>query len=235
MVFATIRKDVVDLFVSGIDELKGRLVDEDAPRYDDKALTLFLLLRFRAGCDFEFHTSEAALCDLMGLSNRKENRQSIMSNLKQMQDDGLITMRVSNDKKFFWIFLQYDMFMPKTDYVIIYKKEFDELFDMRSRDKLFLLLYYIKKYQHKKTGITFPSVDLLARETKLSRATICQGIEKLNGKVLDVYRAVIEFTNGSIKEINYYKSLCDKQITDKEVSAIAKEYYKNIKLIKRKE
>ena len=234
MVFAAVRKDVVDDFAEVMEEFKAKLISDDKPYYDDKALTLLLLLRFRAGSDFELHTSEAGLCDMLGLANRTENKQSIMFNLYKMQEDGLLTIRHGNDKKFFWVSLDYDAFMPTESFVKIYKKEFDQLLDARSRDKLLWLLYYIKKYQHQNTNISFASIDILAQESKLSRATIIQGIDKLSEQVLDVYKAVIQFADGSAKEVNYYKSLCDGKITDAEVTAIAKKYYKNIKSIKRR-
>ena len=214
--FAAVSKDVFDAFT-------------DSERYNEKALSLFLLLRFRAGCDFKIHTSEMALCDLMGISNQTKNRADIMSNLQQMERDGFLSIYDSNDSRFFWIALEYDIFIPAADYTIIYKQEFDALWPEKTRDKLLMLLYCIKKYKH----ISFVSIDTIEQESPLSRSTICRGITKLQS-VIDIYRARINFTDGQFKEVNYYKSLCDGEITQEQVETIAKKYYRNIKSITRK-
>lgn len=218
--FAAVRQDVF-----------SALIDPD--RYNEKALALFLLLRFRAGCDLKIHTNEMALCDLMGVSNQTKNRTDIMSNLQQMERDGFLSIYDSNDARFFWISLEYDIFIPAADFTIIYKKEFDALWPEKTRDKLLMLLYCIKKYKHKKTNISFVSIDTIEQESPLSRSTICRGITKLEG-VLDIYRARISFADGQFKEVNYYKSLCDGEITQEQVEAIAKKYYRNITSITRK-
>lgn len=230
MSFAAVKREVFDAFVDDIDALRLGQIDPDAPHYDEKALTLFLVLRFRAGADFKVHTNELALCELMGLSNRTENKASIMSNLLRMQEDGILQITRVNGSKFFWISLEYDIFMPQDDYTIIYKKEFDAVFEEKSRDKLLSIIYSIKRFKHKKTNISFASLDVIAEESHISKPTIYRGLEKLK-QVFDICKATIKFIDGQTKEINYYKSLCDGTITSDQIEGIIKKYYKNVKSI----
>lgn len=234
MAFAAVSRDIVQKFLTDASDLKAGLLDPNSPHYDDKALTLFLLLRFRAGIDFQIHTCEAALCDMMGLSNRTENKQSIMLNLRRFEEDGLITMRRSANEKFFWITLNPDEFIAKSDYAVIEDDEFNKVMKLYSRDKLFLLLYCIKKYQHKKTNISFVSIETIAEETQMSKSTIAQGIQSLRG-VLDVYQAIITFTNDKTKEVNYYAPVGSEVNLEDEVETIIRKHYKNVKYITRKE
>ena len=219
--FATVSKDIVDLFLQNTN-------------YDDKALTIFLLLRFCASNSFQLYANDIMLCEMMNLSNRPENRNSIMSNILQMEKDNLLIIVRDPKKKFFRIDLDYNMFMPQDNYVIIYKEEFDTLFNEKSRDKLLLLLYCIKKFQYKKTGISFPSVETIMDSSHISKPTVCRGIEKLYD-VLDIYKAIIIFNDGDIKETNYYRSLTDGRMSEDQVERIVRKYYKNVKDIKRKE
>ena len=219
--FAAVRKDIIDLFLQDT-------------HYDDKALTLFLLLRFYAGCSLQFYANDVMLCEMMNLSNRPENRNSIMSNILQMEKDDLLIIVRDPKKKFFRLDLDYDMFMPQDNYVIIYKEEFDTLFKEKSRDKLLLLLYCIKKFQYKKTGISFPSVETIMESSGISKPTVCRGIEKLYD-VLDIYKARIIFYDGEIKDVNYYRSLTDGRMSEDQIERIVRKYYKNVKKIKRKE
>lgn len=228
--FAAVRKDIVDHILN---DIKYGLYDIAEPHYDDKALTLFLLLRFYAGCGFQFYTNELMLCELMNLSTRAENKTSIMSNILKMQEDDLLTITQHPNKKFFHIILDYESFMPENDFVTIYKEEFDALFLDKSRDKLLLVLYCIKKFQHKRSGISFPSVETIMDSSNISKPTVCKSIDKL-AQVLDIYKAKINFNDGTNKEVNYYRSLCDGKMSEDQVANIAKKYYPNIKSITRK-
>ena len=230
MSFAAVKREIFDAFVEDIDALRSGSLDLSEPHYDEKALTLFLVLRFRAGADFKVHTNELALCELMGLSNRTENKTSIMSNLLRMQEDGLLQITRTKGSKFFWISLEYDIFVPQDDYTVIYKQEFDAVFDAKSRDKLLSIIYGIKRYKHKKTNISFASLDVIAEETRISKPTIYRGLEKLK-KVFSICKATIRFIDGQTKEVNYYKSLCDGVITSDQIEGIIRKYYKNVKSI----
>lgn len=232
MVFASVRNDIVNDFVKDMNDYKAGLLDNTLPHYDEKALALFLTLRFRAGCDFRIFITESGLCELMGLSTRTETKQSIMSNLLRMEQDSIITIQRQDNQKFFWITLQYEMFMPSQNYTIIYQSEFDKL---SNNNKLLMLLYYIKKYTYQKSNISFVSLNTLERDSGFSRPTICNGIAKLKENILDIYPVCIEFNNGTHKNVSYYKSLCNGSITAQEVQNIASSYYKNIKSITRKD
>lgn len=228
--FATVQKQIVDNFVADIDDLRAGLIPLDQPHYDDKAFTLFLLLRFYANSSFQFYTNELMLCELMGISSRAENRESIMSNILKMQEDGLLYVRREPGKKFFYIDLEYDIFIVEKNFVVIYKEEFDKLISDKSKDKLLLLLYCVKKFQHKKTGISFPSIETLMDSSHISKPTVCKGLDRLN-EVLYVYKARINFNDGTYKDVNYYKSRAEDGISSDVVMNIAKKYYSNVKLI----
>ena len=228
--YAIVQKQIVDNFIAEIDDLRAGLINIDKPHYDDKVFTLFLLLRFYANSSFQFYTNEYMLCDLMGLSNRTENRESIMLNILKMQEDGLVNIYQPPNKKFFYINLDYEMFMGEKDFVIIYKDEFDNLIADKSKDKLLLLLYCIKKFQHKKTGISFPSIETLIDSSHINKLTICKGLKRLD-EVLHVYRARINFNDGTYKDVNYYKSRVENGISEYSVIDIVKKYYSNIKSI----
>ncbi len=232
--FAAIKKQIVDSFIEDTDDFRAGLLDPSQPHYDDKALTLFLLLRFYANSSFELYTNEVMLCELMGLSNRAENRDSIMSNIYKMEEDDYIFVIQHPGKKFFRIQLAYEWFMPETDFVIIYKQEFDQLIKDKSKDKLLLLLYCIKKFQHKNTGISFPSVETLMDSSHISKPTVCKGLERLSG-ILYVYKIRINFNDGTFKDINYYKSRAENGASQDAITSIAKKYYTNIKSIVRRE
>lgn len=234
MAFAAISKDIVQKILTDVSDFRAGLLNADSPHYDDKALTLFLLLRFRAGIDFQIHTCEAALCDMLRLSNRTENKQSIMLNLQRFEEDGLITMRRSDNGKFFWISLNPDAFVAKSDYALIDADEFNAVMNMYSRDKLLLLLYCIKKYQHKKTNISFVSIETIAQETQMSKSTITQGIQSLRS-VLDIYQAIIVFENGKTKEVNYYAPAGSNVDLEEEVESLVRQHYKNVQYITKKE
>ena len=230
--FAAVQPSIVETFITGIDDLRSNMVPLNEPHYDDKAFTLFLLLRFHANCSFEFYTNEIMLCELMGLSTRAENRESIKSNILKMEEDGLLYVHADPNKKFFRITLEYEMFMPEKDFVKIYKEEFDQLMP---DNKLLLLLYSIKRFQHKDTAISFPSIETIMNTSHISRPTVCKGLERL-GALFDIYKARIHFYNGSYKDVNYYKSHSEPNgISLDAVVNIAKQYYSNVKSITKKE
>lgn len=209
------------------------MIDSNAPHYDNKALTLFLLLRFRAGSDLRLYTSLRAICNLLGISNRTENKKDIENNLLQMQNYGLIT--IQNDlKDYFWITLQYPIFFPDKDYVVIYLSEFQKIFEMKQRDKLFLIYCCIKKYQNKNSKISFVSAETIMADTHLSKPTVLKSIDILNGALMDVYKAHIRFKDKTSKEINYYKPLIDGTIASEDVAAIVNKHFKNVERIKRR-
>jgi hypothetical protein len=170
----------------------------------------------------------------MGLSNRAENRESIMSNIFKMEEDEYIFVTQQPNKKFFHVQLAYEWFMPETDFVIIYKQEFDRLINDKSKDKLLLLLYCIKKFQHKNTGISFPSVETLMDSSHISKPTVCKGLERLSN-ILYVYKMRINFNDGTFKDVNYYKSRAENGASQDAITNIAKKYYTNIKSIVRRE
>lgn len=229
--FASVQPSIVEDFIAGIDDLRSNLVILENPHYDDKALTLFLLLRFHADCSFEFYTNEIMLCELMGLSARAENRQSIMSNILKMEEDGLLYIRRNSNKKFFCIVLDYNMFVVEKGFVRIYKEEFEQLLTDKNKDKLILLLYSIKRFQHKDTEISFPSIETLMNTSHISKPTVCKGLDRL-GDLFHVYRARINFHNGTYKDVNYYKSRSEKTGISRDiVSGIIKQHYSNVKSI----
>lgn len=227
---ATIPKGWLDNFVSELDNLRVGMQSLDEPHYDDKALTLLLLLRFYVNSSFQFYTNEIMLCELMGLSNRPDNRDSIMSNILKMQEDDLLYIKREPNKKFFYIALNYEAIMPEKNFVVIYKQEFDNLFQDRSRDKLLLMLCCVKKFQHKQTGISFPSIETIMDSSHISKPTICKGLERL-AEVLWVYKTRINFNDGTYKDVNYYKSRVENAISRDAVESIAKKYYSNVKSI----
>lgn len=222
----SVPNEIFDSFISEVSSVKAGLINTAQPHYDDKALTLFLLSRYLSNSDFALYTNEAQLCELMGISNRKENKESIMSNLRRMEEDGILIISQNPECKFFWIYLQYEIIMPEDNYIIIYKKEFEELLTRSDRDKMLAVLCCIKKYQHVKTKISFVSVDTIVRETKISRPTVLKCVQNLK-QILDIYQADIVSSNGTHKTVNYYKSFEDGKITQSQVESIAKMYYKN--------
>lgn len=229
--FAAVPKHIVDYFINDMDELRANLTVLDQPHYDEKALTLFLLLRFHANCSFTFYTNEHMLCELMGLSSRAENRASIMSNILKMQEDDILSIHHYPNRKFFRIDLAYEAFMTTQDFVKIYKEEYDQLIDDKSKDKLFMILYCVKKFRHGKSEISFPSVETLIDSSHISKPTICKGLEKLNN-VLYVYRARINFHDGTYKDVNYYKPRAvGNGISQDNVVSIVNKYYTNVKSI----
>lgn len=228
--FAKVQTQIVDNFIAEIDDLRAGLIDTDKPHYDDKAFTLFLLLRFYANGSFQFYTNEYMLCELMGISSRAKNRNSIMLNILKMQEDGLVNIYQQPNKKFFYINLDYEMFMPEKEFVVIYKEEFDNLIADKVKDKLLLLLYCVKKFQYKKTGISFTSIETLMDSSHISKPTICRGLKRLD-EVLYVYKARINFNDGTYKDVNYYKSCAEGGISVDAVMNIAKKYYRNVKSI----
>lgn len=227
---ATIPKSWIDDFVANLDNLRMGMQSTDEPHYDDKAITLLLLLRFYVNNSFQFYTNEVMLCELMGLSNRPENRAGIMSNILKMQEDGILSIQRQPDKKFFHITLDYESIMPEKNFVVVYKQEFDNLFTDRSRDKLLLMLCCIKKFQHKQTGISFPSIETIMDSSHISKPTICRGLERL-AEVLVVCKVRINFNDGTYKDVNYYKSRADGAIQQDTIENIAKKYYANVKSI----
>lgn len=229
--FAAVPKQMVDNFVSDLDDLRAGMILPSEPHYDEKALTLFLLLRFHANCSFDFYTNEYMLCELMRLSTRAENRESIMLNILRMQEDELLTIKRYPGKKFFCIDLNYEVFMTTTDFVKIYKEEYDALISDKSRDKLFLILYCVKKFRYGKSDISFPSVETIMDSSHISKPTICKGLEKLDG-VLYIYKARINFNDGTSKDVNYYKPRAAGSGISREVlDNIVKKYYSNVKSI----
>ena len=227
---ATIPKEWIDNLVSDLDNLRIGMQSLDEPHYDDKALTLLLLLRFYVNSSFQFCTNEIMLCELMGLSNRPDNRDSIMSNILKMQDDDLLYIKREPNKKFFHITLNYEAIMPEKNFVVIYRQEFDNLFQDRSRDKLLLILCCVKKFQHKQTGISFPSIETIMDSSHISKPTICKGLERL-AEVLWVYKARVNFNDGTYKDVNYYKSRVENAIPRDTVEGIANKYYSNVRSI----
>ncbi len=226
-IFAAVPQQFVDYFLEDTTNTK----DSDKPHYDEKALTLFLLLRFHINCSFDFYTNESMLCELLGISSRSENRKSIMTNIQQMQDDGVLSVRCFPGKKFFRISLDYETCMKSENFVKIYKEEFDQIFAEKARDKLFLLLYCIKKFQYGKSGISFPSIETLMDASRISKPTILKGLEKLNG-VLHIYRARINFNDGTYKDVNYYQARAvGGGISSQAVEGIVRKYYTNVKSI----
>ena len=229
--FASVGPDIVDAFISGVEDLRAGLVNIDSPHYDDKALTLFLLLRFHANCSLEFYTNENMLCELMGLSQRQENKKSIMSNILQMRDDGFLHLREKPGNKFFYIVLDYDTFVIDKGFVRIYKEEFEQLLLEKNKDKLILTLYAIKRFQHNKTEISFPSIETLMNTARISKPTLSQCLDKI-APLFYIYKARIHFHNGTYKDVNYYKSRSEKNDIDPNtVDAIVKKHYANVKSI----
>ena len=227
---AMISKEWLDEFIGELDNLRAGLTNIEEPHYDDKALALLLLLRFYASNSFQFYTNEVMLCELMQLSNRPDNRNSIMSNILKMQEDGLLIVSRQPNKKFFYITLDYEAMMPENNFVVIYKQEFDALFNDTSRDKLLLILCCVKKFQHKKTGISFPSVETIIDSSHISKPTVCKGLERLSS-ILYICKVRINFNDGTFKDINYYRSRCEGGISQDTAASITKQYYTNIKSI----
>ena len=232
--FAAVSKEIVDAFIEETELLKAGMIDEDKPHYNEKALTLFLLLRFWANSSFEIHTNEDELCELLFMKPRDKNKKDIMMNLRKMEEDTYLHIRQNPNNKFFLIELNYEYFMPENNFTIIYKKEFDELLPEKTSDRLVILLYCIKKYQYKKTGISFPSIETIVKDTGQSRSAVCRNLAKMD-KVLNTYKAIINFDNDTFKEITYYKSVCDGEISKGLIENIAKVQFKNIKSITKKE
>ena len=69
--------------------------------------------------------------------------------------------------------------------------------------------------------------------SNISKPTVCKSIDKL-AQVLDIYKAKINFNDGTNKEVNYYRSLSDGKMSEDQVANIAKKYYPNIKSITRR-
>lgn len=233
--FAAVSKSIAEDFLKGAagfsENLRMNMADISEPHYDDKALTLFLLIRFRADCAFRFYTNENMLCEMMGLSLRGENRTAVMANIFKMQEDGFIYIHQKPGSKFFEIKLDYNMFMPENEFVIIYRDEFDNLINDTSRDKLILLLYFIKMFQYGDSGVSFPSIENLIMLSHMSRQTISNGMKKLDD-VLHTYKARINFNDGTHKDVNYYRSKFDSgAISKAQIESIVQRYYVNIKSI----
>jgi len=229
--FAAIQPHIVEQFLGCIDDLRAGKLNLHEPHYDDKALTLFLLLRFHASCSLECYVNEAMLCELMGLAARPENKESIMSNILKMEEDGLLHMRKKQNNKFFYIVLDYNSFMAEKGFVRIYKEEFDQLIHEKNKDKLLLLLYSIKRFQHGKTEISFPSIETLISTSHMSKPTVNKCLKQIS-PLFHIYKARINFYDGTYKDINYYKS-CSEQngIDPNTVETIVKQHYSNVKLI----
>lgn len=229
--FASVQPHIVEQFIEDIDDLRAGLVNLKDPHYDDKALTLFLLLRFHANCSLEFYTNEAMLCELMGISVRPENKESIMSNILKMEEDGLLYIRRKQNNKFFYIVLDYDIFVVDKGFIRIYKEEFDQLIGTKNKDKLLLLLYSIKRFQHDRTEISFPSIETLISTSHMSKPTINKCLKQIE-PLFNIYKARINFYNGTYKDINYYKSRSEQKAIDSNtIEVIVKQHYSNVKSI----
>ena len=229
--FASVDPSIVDEFISGVDNLRAGLINLKEPHYDDKAFTLFLLLRFHANCSFEFYTNELMLCELMRLSPRQENKESIMSNILMMAEDDLLHIKDVPDGKFFYIVLHYEKFVLDTGFVRIYKEEFEQLVGAKNKDKLIMLLYAIKRFQHRNTAISFPSVETLMATSHISKPTVCKCLKQLD-PLFQIYKARINFYNGSYKDVNYYKSCAEESdISPDVINTIVKQHYSNVKSI----
>lgn len=229
--FASVDPSIVEQFITGIDDLRTGLINVTDPHYDDKAFTLFLLLRFYANCNFEFYTNNIMLCELMGLAARPENKESIMLNILKMEEDGLLHIRKKPNSKFFYIDLAYESFILDKGFVRIYKEEFDQLICEKNKDKLILLLYAIKRFQHRNTEISFPSIETLMNTVHVSRPTVLKCLQQIE-PLFHIYKVRIDFYNGSYKDVNYYKSRSEKNgILPDTVAAIIKQHYSNVKSI----
>lgn len=233
--FAPINPTIVDDFMAGIDDLRAGLINLEDPHYDDKALTLFLLLRFYANCSMEFYTNETMLCELIGISARLENKSSVMANILKMEEDGLLYISRTPNNKFFRLTLDYDMFMPEKNFVVIYKEEFEQLVREKNRDKLIWLLYAIKRFQHRNTAISFPSMETMINISHISKPTVCKCLQQLE-PLFNIYRARIHFYDGTYKDVNYYKSRSEESgIAADTVAAIVKKHYTNVQSITTRE
>jgi hypothetical protein len=229
--FASVNPDIVDLFVAEVDDLRAGLINLKDPHYDDKAFTLFLLLRFHANCNFEFYTNETMLCELMGLAARPENKDSIMLNISKMEEDNLLSIRKKPNNKFFYISLNYEAFVLERGFVRIYKEEYDKLIVEKNKDKLLLLLYSIKRFQHRDTEISFPSIETLMNISHISKPTALKCLQQM-APLFNIYKARIDFYNGSYKDVNYYKSCSEKSgLSPDTVASIIKQHYSNVKSI----
>lgn len=229
--FASVDPSIVEQFISGVDDLRAGLINLKDPHYDDKAFTLFLLLRFHANCSFEFCTNETMLCELMGLSTRPENKESIMLNILQMEEDGLLSVKKESDKKFFYLVLDYKSFVLEKGFIRIYKEEFDQLIGEKNKDKLLLLLYSIKRFQHRDTEISFPSIETLMNISHISKPTVCKCLQQI-ALLFYIYRARVNFYDGTYKDINYYKSHSEQEeINPNTIETIVKQHYSNVKSI----
>lgn len=229
--FASVDPNIVEAFISGTEEVRAGLINADEPHYDDKALTLFLLLRFHANCSLEFYTNESMLCELMGLTQRQENKKSIMHNILQMQEDGYLHIRDKPGNKFFYIVLDYETFMMDKKFVRIYKEEFEKLISEKNKDKLILTLYAIKRFQHNTTQTSFPSIETLMNTVRISKPTVNQCLNQI-APLFYIYKARINFHNGTYKDVNYYKSRSEeKGIERKVIEEIVEQYYSNVKSI----
>lgn len=229
--FASVQPWIVEQFITDIDDLRAGLINLQDPHYDDKALTLFLLLRFHANCSFEFYTNESMLCELMGISARPENKESIMSNILKMEEDELLRIRRKPKSKFFYIELDYNSFVVEKGFIRIYKEEFDQLINEKNKDKLLLLLYSIKRFQHRNTEISFPSIETLISTSHMSKPTVNKCLKQID-PLFNIYKARINFYNGTYKDINYYKSCSEqKGIDPNTIDTIVKQHYSNVKSI----
>lgn len=229
--FAAVPQKFIDYFLADLDASRIGSKDLDPNHYDEKALTLFLLIRFCANSSFDFYTNEFMLCELLGISTRMENRNSVMANIRRMENDEILEVRYSPGKKFFRITLNYEACMQAENFVKIYKEEFDSLLGEKSRDKLFLLLYCIKKFQYGKSGISFPSIETLIDSSHISKPTILKGLEALNS-VLYVCKVRINFNDGTNKDVNYYQARAvSNGISFQAVETIIRKYYRNVKSI----
>lgn len=233
--FASVKPDIVDRFLVDAEKFRAGEIEPDEPHYDDKALTLFLLLRFHANCSLEFYTNETMLCELMGLSTRAENKASIMSNILMMDGEDLISIRRKPGSKFFYIVLDANTFIADKGFVRIYKEEFEQLLPDKNKDKLLLLLYAVKRFQHQSTEISFPSIETLMSTVNISKPTVCKGLQRL-AAMFHVYKARINFYDGTYKDINYYKSRSEKEdISSQAIEDIVRQYYSNVKSITERE
>ena len=229
--FASVDPGIVDLFVAEVDDLRAGLINLESPHYDDKAFTLFLLLRFHANCNFEFYTNETMLCELMGLAARPENKDSIMLNILKMEEDDLLSIRRKPNNKFFYISLNYEMFVLEKGFIRIYKEEYDRLIGEKNKDKLLLLLYSIKRFQHRDTEISFPSIETLINTSHMSKPTVNKCLKQI-ASLFNIHKARINFHNGTYKDVNYYKSRSEKSgISLDIINTIVKQHYSNVKSI----
>lgn len=187
--------------------------------YSDKALLLFMHIGFRAGAGHKLYTNITMLCDL----TNQRSRETLICDLRQMENFCYITTTTPNDKGFFWINLEYDAFMPQADFVEIH---FDE-FELIQQDRyLIKILYGIKRYRHQDTKISFSSYDTISKAGNVSKSTISKHIKDL-ASVMQIKTYTIVLQDGGKSQRNFYKSKSDGELTFEEVADIVADYYPN--------